>query len=168
MNGSWRLKVIKLGNVEIKSLDFGVGDCTLTFEGPLLLPGTKIIDYLSSYENYEKYQSSSPKIEVDDHWVEVNLDDPSKTESVNITVSGFGANEIVNITITTVDSNVIARLQVHTDSNGRGTVLFKPDQNTYTGRCLIEARSPSGLAVLNITDRYHQMIRILLTTSVEV
>jgi hypothetical protein len=75
-----------------------------------------------------------------------------ETESVNITVSGFGANEIVNITIT-VGTREIARLQVHTDNNGRGTVLFTPNQNTYTGRCRIEATSPSGSAVLEITDQ---------------
>ena len=149
----WKLEITgnKVRKVEIKSLGFGIGDCILTFEGPLLPPGATIVDFIDADQQVsEKF--FGPKVEVDDHWVEINLNDPSRTESVNITVSGFGANENVNITIT-IGSHDVARLQVRTDNSGRGTVLFTPNQNTYTGRCRIEARSPSGSAVLEITDQ---------------
>ena len=149
----WKLEITgnKVKKVEIKSLGFGIGDCTLTFEGPLLPAGTTIVNFIDTDYQVTKKFLFGPKIEVDDHWVEINLDDPSKTESVNITVSGFGANENVNVTIY-VDNREIARLQVRTDSSGKGTVLFTPSQNTYTGRCRIVATSPSGSAELNITD----------------
>ena len=150
-----------IAHVSVTTIDYGVGHGLVSFEGFIPTPGKILVDesLLSGTlgTNAAVRAPADPgQIQVSDHWLEIRPN-AGDSDSTTITVTGFGANEEVNIAIT-VDGNTIQDVsgnpvRITTNTNGDGSVVFRPTQNSRAGRARIEARSPTDQAVLEITDR---------------
>ncbi len=105
-------------------------------------------------------------ISVDNPWIPV-WDDDNRTETVRISVSDFGSNEVVNVSVAVQGrpvTNVLSpQTIIRTDANGSGFTSFKPARNTYSGRAKVVANSPTHNATLEITDDTFGAERVGLT-----
>jgi uncharacterized protein YegL len=139
---------------EVLSVAGGSSSSSLT-EGPFLPTPGKLIKHEAVPNNIVLQQVAGPQVEVSNHWVEI-YDDPGRTQNTRISVEGFGPDEDVQISVLVDGANVPDAsgdpLVIHTDNGGVGSIVFTPEQNARTGRALVLAISPAGIARLEITD----------------
>ncbi|CAD6491548.1 MAG: von Willebrand factor type A domain protein [Candidatus Argoarchaeum ethanivorans] len=150
----WQVKIKddKITSMIGEVIDTGIGHFKPRTEGVVHVPGYRIS---VEFDRASLIKSMSPadpgEIQVSDHWVEIRPLS-ADTESTTISISGFGANEVVDISITVGTHNIQDAsgnpIQINTNGDGDGSTVFKPAQNSYSGRAEIEATSPSDHAVL--------------------